>query len=202
MAVIIIGLSGSAGADGITNDGLGAAENNWVEIVFDQDCNYHSIDTQNGPAWLRRDSDSGQFYVNLAELRRHDQGRFLLADVNDQAVLEFIMDNLAEDPNEPGERLLSGGGGSAGSTNSMFASNGDAGFNGAHSLMSGSAQPVVQYGSTRGDALFAAPAEPVDLPTTIDPNPYTPGDTTPVPEPATICLLGFGGAALLRKRKK
>lgn len=202
---ILAVLAGLAGAETATKGKVDPTGDTWIKVELDSYKNNDSINKKNESLWVQKDSSTGQYYVNLTALQQYKQGEFVIADLNERTVLEFILDQFSEEPNEPGEeKRFGGGGGRGGSTNSLFASNGDAGFGGGHSLMLTGASG--QYESSPvvlTDTYYAGPAWPIDndTPQTVEPTEVdTTEGTAPVPEPATICLLGLGGTVLIRRR--
>ena len=154
------------------------------------------------PILLHRDSNTGQFYVSTGEFQHGVQSSFPLADVDQRAVLEFILDEWLRDPNDAGPEMPPAGGGGAPSTNSLFASNGDAGYGSALPLMAvPTATNHTATGPVTTNRQFAAAPVPVsDIIVTPSPGGSTEG-SAPIPEPATFVLLA-GGAAMLRRRKR
>jgi hypothetical protein len=134
-----------------------------------------------------------------------------VTDVNEQGLLDFVLEQIRQEPNVADVNLPLGGGGGGGAmrfADGLFASRPESGLSGAALAISGgpvdSGGAVVRtnpaYDVVWPDDYYASPGEQVvpTPPSTVTPGTIPSTEGHAIPEPATVSLLALGVLGVVR----
>lgn len=136
-----------------------------------------------------------------------------VTDVNEQELLDFIIEQVRQEPNAADANLPLGGGGGGGAmrfADGLFPSRPESGFGGAALAISGGPVDPPQadrsvvptyppYDVVWPDDYYASPGDQVAPPSTVTPGTIPSTEGHAIPEPATVSLLVLGAIGVVRR---